>query len=411
MQYRLSPPAKLKTVITLPPSKSISNRLLILNALSCSDLPIENLSDCEDTRVIIDVFNSESNIFDVKGAGTAMRFLTAFLSVMEGEWIIKGSARMHERPIYPLVETLIALGADIEYLEKDGYPPLKIRGKHLEGGEVYLAGNMSSQFTSALLMIAPTMDKGLTIHLENEIISKPYIQLTLGLMEAYGIKSKWEGKDIIVKHQAYLPRPIRVEADWSAASYWYSFVSLLPEAEVTLLGLNKNSLQGDAYLKNLFEDLGVSTEFIRDGVIIRKSDKLTSKFFHDFVNEPDLAQTFVVTCCMQNIPFLFSGVQTLKIKETDRIQALKTELFKLGFVINENENRMMEWDGERCFPQKNAVIETYDDHRMAMSFAAACIPFGSIDIANPQVVSKSYPNFWGDLESAGFGIEKMENTH
>ncbi len=410
MQYKIFPPEKLQTTITLPPSKSISNRVLILNALSCSPYPIENLSDCEDTQVLIDAFNSDSNVFDVKGAGTAMRFLTAFLAEMEGEWIIRGNNRMHERPIYPLVNTLIALGAEIEYLEKEGYPPLKIKGKHLGGGEVYLSGNMSSQFVSALLMIAPKMDNGLIIHLENEVISKPYIHLTLGLMEKYGVKAKWEGKDITVKHQEYVPTPIKVEADWSAASYWYSIASLIPEAEVTLLGLNRNSLQGDSNLVNLFPDLGVSTEFIPDGVIIRKTKKSAKKFFHDFVNEPDLAQTFVVACCLLNVPFLFSGVQSLKIKETDRINALKTELLKLGYVLkDDNEYRMLEWDKERCFPQKNAVIETYNDHRMAMSFAPACIPFESVIIDNPGVVAKSYPKFWDDLKKAGFTIEEKKN--
>ncbi len=408
MQFKVTPPEKIKATITLPPSKSISNRLLILNALSCSEHPIENLSDCEDTRVIVDAFNSDSNIFDVKGAGTAMRFLTAFLATTEGEWIIRGNKRMHERPIHPLVETLVALGADIEYLEKKGFPPLKIKGKHLEGGEVYLAGNMSSQFTSALLMIAPTMDKGLTIHLENEVISKPYIQLTLGLMEAYGIKSKWEGRDITIKHQHYVPKSIRVESDWSAASYWYSIVALMPEAEITLLGLEKNSLQGDSNLRNLFTDLGVSTEFVPGGLTIRKKNVSTKKFFHDFANEPDLAQTFAVTCCLLHIPFLFSGMQTLKIKETDRIAALNKELSKLGFVIKESEDRLMEWDGERCFPESDPVIDTYDDHRMAMSFAPACIPFGSIKINDPQVVAKSYPNFWEDLKSAGFKIMEID---
>jgi len=409
MQFKVTPPEKIETTIELPSSKSISNRLLILNALSCSEHPIENLSKCEDTQVIIDAFNSDSNIFDVKGAGTAMRFLTAFLATTEGEWIIKGNARMHERPIYPLVETLGVLGSEIEYLEKKGYPPLKIKGKRLEGGEVYLSGNMSSQFTSALLMIAPTMNNGLTIHLENEVISKPYIQLTLGLMEAYGVKSKWEGNNITIKHQQYVPTSIRVESDWSAASYWYSIVALMPEAQITLLGLKRNSLQGDSNLHNLFADLGVCTEFVPEGVMLKKKKISTKKFFHDFSNEPDLAQTFAVTCCLLNVPFLFSGVQTLKIKETDRIEALKKELLKLGFVIKESENRLMEWDGERCFPANEPVIETYNDHRMARSFAPACIPLGSITINDPEVVSKSYPNFWEDLKSAGFKIREIEN--
>ena len=203
MQYKVFPPQTLRTTVQLPASKSISNRVAILNALSLNTRSVENLSDCEDTQVIIDAFNSDSNTFDVKGSGTAMRFLTAFLAGMEGEWIIKGSPRMHERPIHPLVETLTALGAEITYLQREGYPPLKIKGKKLKGGEVYLSGNISSQFTSALLMLAPTMDNGLVIHIEKKIVSKPYILLTMKMMEEYGVHAKWDENDIIVKRQQY----------------------------------------------------------------------------------------------------------------------------------------------------------------------------------------------------------------
>ncbi len=405
MQYKISPPQQLRATVQLPSSKSISNRALILNALSLSTFPIENLSDCEDTQVIIDAFNSDSNVFDIKAAGTAMRFLTAFLAGMDGEWVIKGSKRMHERPIHPLVETLQALGAEIEYLEKEGFPPLKIRGKKLKGGEVYVSGNISSQFISALLMIAPLMDNGLTIHIEDEIVSKSYIHLTLSMMEKYGVGAKWEGNKVVIKNQYYKPIPLTVEADWSAASYWYELVSLLPDAEVTLLGLERESLQGDANVANLFTDLGVSTEFTAEGVVIKKASKPQKKFFHNFVNEPDLAQTFAVTCCLLGVPFVFSGIQSLKIKETDRVQALKNELEKLGFVLRENEIGMLEWDGERCFAAETPVIDTYDDHRMAMSLAPACIHFNSMKINDPHVVAKSYPNFWNDLEAAGFNIE------
>jgi 3-phosphoshikimate 1-carboxyvinyltransferase len=402
------PPKQLSVTISLPASKSISNRILILNALGMNPIPPENLSDCEDTQVLLDAFNSESNVFDIRGAGTAMRFLTAFLAGMEGDWIVKGSPRMHERPIHPLVNTLTALGAQIEYIEKEGFPPLRIKGKKLKGGEVYMSGNISSQFISALLMIAPTMENGIVIHLENEIISKPYIELTLGLMAKYGIACKWEGNDIVVRRQDYVPAPFRVEADWSAASYWYEMVSLIPNAQVTLLGLEKESLQGDANIANLFCDLGVSTEFVADGVTLRKIKTSSKKFFRDFVNEPDLAQTFAAACCFLNLPFLFSGLQSLKIKETDRIAALQTELRKLGFVLNETGFGVLEWDGERIVKEDNPVIETYEDHRMAMALAPAAIVFGSVIINKPQVVSKSYPKFWDDLKTAGFIIEEIE---
>ena len=405
-QYNISPPESTRTSVQLPASKSISNRAIILNALSLNLHPISNLSDCEDTSVILDSFNSNSNVFDVKGAGTAMRFLTAFLAGMEGEWIIRGSKRMHERPIHPLVETLNALGAEIDYLEKEGFPPLKITGRPLKGGEVYLAGDISSQFISALLMVAPLMENGLTIHIEKNIVSRPYIDLTLGMMKEYGVHARWENNDITVKPQKYKAVELTVEADWSAASYWYEIVSLLPGSEVKLKGLIKKSLQGDANVANLFTDLGVTTEYISDGIIIRNAKKKTKKFFHDFVNEPDLAQTFAATCCFKGIPFLFSGIQSLKIKETDRVAALISELKKLGFLLKENGKGILEWDGERCFPDKEPAIDTYDDHRMAMSLAPGAVVFKSLIINDPAVVSKSYPNFWSDLKQAGFRIEE-----
>lgn len=405
-QYKISPPDALCTTVLLPASKSMSNRALILNALSLSSYPIRNLSDCEDTQVLIDAFNSKSNQFDIKAAGTAMRFLTAFLAGMEGEWIIKGSKRMHERPIYPLVETLMALGAEIDYLEREGYPPLRIKGRRLKGGEVYLSGNISSQFISALLMIAPLMENGLVMHIEKEIVSKPYIHLTLSMMEKCGVQVKWDGNDITVKPQRYNAVEFVVEPDWTAASYWYEMVSLIPGAEVTLKGLERNSLQGDANVTNLFIDLGVTTEYMSDGIIIRNTKKRTKKFFHDFVNEPDLAQTFAATCCFMGVPFLFSGIQSLKIKETDRVAALINELKKLGYLLKENEIGMLEWDGERCLPEKDPAIDTYDDHRMAMSLAPGAIVSGSLMINDPKVVSKSYPDFWNDLKQAGFTIEE-----
>ena len=406
LKYIITPPKSVQTTIQLPASKSISNRALILNALSLSTAPIKNLSDCEDTQVIIDAFNSNTYQFDIKAAGTAMRFLTAFLAGMDGNWIIGGSKRMHERPIHPLVETLIALGADIEYIEKDGYPPLNIKGKKLKGGEVYLSGNISSQFISALLMVGPIMENGLIMHIENEIVSKPYIQLTIGLMAKYGVKVNWEGNTISVKQQKYKPVEITVESDWSAASYWYEIASLIPGSEITLKGLTKESLQGDSNVVNLFTDMGVTTEFESDGIIIRSIKKRTKKFFHNFVNEPDLVQTFAAACCFKNTHFLFSGIQSLKIKETDRVQAMINEFKKLGYVLKENEIGMLEWDGERCEPVVNPSIDTYDDHRMAMSFTPGAIALGSININDPHVVSKSYPQFWNDLKHAGFKIEE-----
>lgn len=409
MAYKIDSPKSLYSTIVLPGSKSISNRAIILNALSLSKKKIENLSVSEDTRVIQDVFASKTNEFDVRGAGTAMRFLAAFLAGVKGEWILKGSERMHQRPIHPLVDTLITIGADIEYIGNKGYPPLKIKGRELEGGEVYLAANVSSQFISALMMIAPATKSGLTLHLEHEVLSKPYIHLTQKMMEDFGVSVRWEEKTIKIAPQPYIPTIYSVESDWSAASYWYSFVALMPEAEVKLKGLKRESLQGDANIVNLFADLGVSTTFVEDGVVLNKKNVVRGKFFHNFINEPDLAQTFAVTCCLLNIKFFFSGLQTLKIKETDRIAALITELEKLGYVLRETENGMLEWDGERCLTDETIVIDTYDDHRMAMAFAPASIVFKDMYINYPEVVTKSYPSFWDDLQQAGFKLNETGN--
>ena len=409
MAYKIYPPKSLFNTVTLPGSKSISNRAIILNALSLSKHQIENLSVCEDTRVIQDAFASNTNEFDVRGAGTAMRFLAAFLACVEGEWILKGSDRMHQRPIHPLVDTLITIGAQIEYIGNKGYPPLKIKGRVLEGGEVYLTANVSSQFISALMMIAPTTKFGLTLHLEHEIISRPYIHLTQKMMEDYGVDVKWDDKTIKIASQPYTATPYSVESDWSAASYWYSFVALMPEAEVLLKGLKKESLQGDANIVNLFADLGVTTTFVEGGAILNKKDVVRGKFFHNFINEPDLAQTFAVTCCLLNIPFFFSGLQTLKIKETDRIVALITELKKLGYVLQETETGILEWDGERCLTDETIVIDTYEDHRMAMAFAPASILFNDMYINYPEVVTKSYPTFWEDLKRGGFKLNETDN--
>lgn len=406
MQYKITAPKSVNISIQLPSSKSISNRALILNAISRSPYKIKNLSDCDDTQVMIDAFEKGENLIDVKAAGTSMRFLTAYMSRVPGEWIITGTERMQERPINVLVDALNSLGARIEYLGKLGFPPLKIRGSALDGGEIYLAGNVSSQFISALLMIGPTMTKGLTIHLEGEIISVPYIKLTLGMMEQYGVKAHWEDRTIKLYPEKYRPIEYTVESDWSGASYWYEIAALSDEARIELKGLFKNSMQGDAKVAELFSDLGINTEFTNEGVVLTKTDRITKKFFHNFVNEPDLAQTFAVTCCLMNIPFLFTGLQTLKIKETDRIEALKKELKKLGYILRDSQNSILEWDGELCKPETDPIIKTYEDHRMAMAFAPAAIKLDHLTISEPKVVSKSYPQFWKNMESIGFIIEE-----
>lgn len=405
MNYLIKGPALLKASVQLPASKSISNRALILNALSYSPYEIQNLSDCDDTEVMVKALNSNARDFDIKAAGTAMRFLTAFLSKVVGEWTITGTERMKNRPIKILVDALNALGGKVEYMDREGYPPLRIFGSALQGGEISLSGGVSSQYISALLMIAPLMENGLTLSLEGNIISKPYIHLTLQLMELFGVKAEWNGQVIKVQPQEYNPIRFTVESDWSAASYWYSMMALSKNAEIELSGLFKNSLQGDAAGAKLFAQLGVGTTFTDRGVVLKRTGNLAKKLVYNFVNEPDLAQTFVVTCVFLNIPFRFTGLQSLKIKETDRIVALKTELSKLGYILTDSNDSILEWNGERCEPEDSPVIATYEDHRMAMAFAPAALvrPEG-IEIAHPEVVTKSYPRYWDDLKAAGFII-------
>ncbi|GHS97835.1 3-phosphoshikimate 1-carboxyvinyltransferase [Bacteroidia bacterium] len=390
MIYKIQASHSIHTSINLPASKSISNRALILNALAKSSYPVENRSDSDDTRVLFNALQSSGPDFDIGAAGTSMRFLTAYLSQLEGNWTITGSERMKNRPIGILVDALRSIGAEIEYEDKEGFPPLHIRGKKLKGGKITLNGGVSSQYISALMMIAPCLKQGLKICLEGNIISKPYIQMTKGLMEIFGVNVFWEGQNIEIEPQDYIPVPFQVESDWSAASYWYEIQALAPDASVELLGLEENSLQGDAKIETVMADL------------LRLP--MNTVFQYDFTNEPDLAQTLVVTCCLLNIPFRFTGLQSLRIKETDRMTALQTELRKLGYIIQSESNSILEWTGKKGEPEPHPVIATYEDHRMAMAFAPVCLKTREIRIANPEVVSKSYPRFWLDLAQAGFII-------
>ncbi|MBA4408240.1 MAG: 3-phosphoshikimate 1-carboxyvinyltransferase [Bacteroidota bacterium] len=410
MKYLVSKPNKtLVGSIVLPGSKSIANRALIIHALSDSPYPIENLSDSDDTQVMEQVFNSNTNHFDIGHAGTAMRFLTAFLSQIVGEWTITGSDRMKQRPIGILVDALNKLGARIEYLENDGFPPLKIFGSHLKGCMLELDGSVSSQYISALLMIAPTIENGLTLRLKNKITSRSYIEMTLKLMEQFGVQHVWNGNEIRVTEQKYKASPFSVEADWSGASYWYEMAVLAKEVDVELIGLRAESLQGDAALAQWFEQLGIKTTATEKGSRLTKNGQTQPKFLQlNFIENPDVAQTFAVLCVMKQIPFHFTGLETLKIKETNRIAALQDELAKFGAEITEPAHGELKWEG--TFPlEKQAIpeIETYHDHRMAMAFAPTCQTFGPVAILDPMVVTKSYPEFWEDLRKVGFEIESL----
>ena len=383
--------------INLPASKSISNRALILNALSYSPYDILNLSDCDDTRVTLEALDSNDTTFDIGAAGTAMRFLTAFLSKTVGEWIITGSERMKHRPIKILVDALNSLGARIEYIENEGYPPLRIFGCALKGGEIHLKGSVSSQYISALMMIAPLMQEGLRIILDGKIISKPYIEMTIQMMQEFGAEIGISGNTIVIESQDYSPIEYLVESDWTAASYWYEILSLVGHGNVFLNGLFQNSYQGDSKVAEIFEQLGIHTTYMTEGILLTSTTINSQGLEYDFTDHPDLAQTLAVTCCLKGIPFLFTGLESLKIKETDRINALILELRKLGFVLIEKGEGRLDWEGELCEPDENIIIKTYDDHRMAMAFTPAGI-FNQIAIEHPEVVSKSYPNFWKDIE-------------
>ena len=401
----------LNGAITLPSSKSISNRALMIKALSGLDIEISNLSDAKDTQILAELFADKSRTaFDVGHAGTAMRFLTAYLAIKEGEFVLTGSERMQQRPIKILVDALRTLGAEIEYLKNEGFPPLKIKGKKFSGGEITIDGSVSSQYISALMLAAPYMENGLKINFEGQLTSKPYLEMTLEIIKYFGAKLTWKEDAIEVKAGKYVAKDFYVEADWSAASYWYSMVALAREAEITLFGLQKESLQGDAVVAKIYENFGVKTEFIENAIRLTKNSlpiTLHSPIFLDFTDCPDLAQTIAITCAALNIPAKLTGLSTLRIKETDRIAALQNELNKLGYNAEVEGNDLIigfsSPDSYRDCESTNPSVKTYNDHRMAMAFA----PLGllhPIKIENPDVVIKSYPNFWEDLERVGFVI-------
>lgn len=415
MQYRLTAPEHLATALRLPASKSISNRALILHALAQGTHRPVNLSDCDDTRVMIRALEGNAAEIDILAAGTAMRFLTAYLSVTPGTRLLTGTQRMQQRPIRILVDALRSLGADIAYAGNEGFPPLLITGSRLQGEAVTLAGNVSSQYISALLMVGAVLPHGLRLHLTGDIVSRPYIDLTLQLMRDFGAQAAWESADrIVVKPGGYRDTPFTVESDWSAASYWYQMMALMPTCEeepapsVELYGLFPRSYQGDSRGADLFARLGVRTAFTDRGVRLSKMGVPVARLVEDLVEIPDLAQTFVVTCCLMNIPFRFTGLQSLKIKETDRIQALINELHKLGYVIHSEQDSILSWNGERCPAEADPLIATYEDHRMAMAFAPTCLCVPHLRIDHPEVVSKSYPAYWDDLRAAGFGVTYCE---
>lgn len=399
------PTRKIKAHIQLPASKSESNRLLILNALSGNQLHINNLSNASDTQNLLNILSNKTKEIDVQDAGTSMRFLTGYYAATNQHKIITGTERMKQRPIAPLVQALSELGFDIRYQEKENFPPLEIVPVNMDkiDDEVWIEGNVSSQYISSLLLIASFLPKGICIHLTSELISRPYVEMTLKILEHFGIKHHWSRDGIAIHHTPLQPQNYTVGADWSAASYWYAMAFLADEAEIFLEGLQNNWVQGDQQILEWMKRFGISTEFTSSGATIKKTSvNFPSLMGMNFKDNPDLAQTFAVMFAAKNICSSFSGIDSLKIKETDRVTALQTELAKINMTFEFAPKFFFyQLRGAFCFPQQ--MIHTYNDHRMAMSFAPLAL-LGSIEIENPEAVKKSYPGFWKDLQLAGFVI-------
>jgi len=399
------PSGSIKTSILLPASKSESNRALIIDALTNHQCTLQNLSEARDTQTMQRLLHSQDQTLDVIDAGTTMRFLTAYVAVTNKNKILTGTSRMCERPISILVDALRSLGATITYLNKEGFPPIHVQALQYNGeNELAIRGDVSSQYISALLMIAPTLPDGIKLKLSGHVGSRPYIQMTLKQMEHFGIQTQWKENIITIRKQNYIPATFWVESDWSAASYWYSIAALAGQAEIELRGLKQNSLQGDSAIAGIMEQLGVQSTFVEGGVKLTKSAPAKNVSV-DFTHCPDLAQTVAVICAAKSIHLTLTGIGSLKIKETDRIKALQQELIKFGATLQETTKEVYEvtrisgWKSS----EQPVVIETYDDHRMAMAFAPLALQ-QNIRILHPQVVVKSYPRFWQDLTQAGFNI-------
>ncbi|HEY1040944.1 MAG TPA: 3-phosphoshikimate 1-carboxyvinyltransferase [Bacteroidia bacterium] len=398
----------IKGNIVLPSSKSISNRLLIIKTVGRLTTELHNLSSAKDTLTMQQCVSNlyQLNTFDIGHAGTVMRFLTAVFANTNGERMITGSDRMKQRPIAELVNCLRQLGADITYVEKEGYPPLSIKGKQLEGGKIRMNGSISSQYISALLMIAPCLASPLEIEFEGDLVSKPYIDMTIQLMKEFGAEVYWKESCIYCSNKPYSNNVgfYEVESDWSSASYMYSMAALTKEAEITVSGLHQKSLQADSECMKLFAELGVTSHFKSNGdLVITKNKLLADKLQIDFTACPDIAQTLAVVIAAKGIKAELSGLKTLKIKETDRITALQNELAKIGVLIHTTDESIS-IDASSIHSSDNA-IHTYHDHRMALAFAPLALVLDHIEIEDPQVIEKSYPEYWEHMKQLGFTVE------
>ncbi len=412
MNYSISitAPRRIEGEIDLPASKSISNRVLLLNALCATPGRLSNLAQCDDTDAVLTALaQPDASEVNIGAAGTAMRFLTAYFATRVGRAVvIDGTERMRQRPIGVLVDALRQLGADIEYMEAEGYPPLKITGTRLHGGALRVSGSVSSQYITAILLIAPVIG-GIALTIEGEIMSRPYIDMTLALMARYGVKAEWRDNVIHVPAGEYTALDFTVEADWSAASYWWAMQAIVPQSRITLKGLEPQSLQGDSHIAELMSQMGVTGNWCGCYLDLRSNGGVgcCCSTFADLSGTPDIAQTLVVMLCLMDRPFRITGLRTLRIKETDRLEALRIELRKLGYVVKVEGDDAISWHFETTSAEASPHISTYHDHRMAMAFAPAAIRFPGLIIDDAQVVSKSYPLFWEHLRQAGFKIEEV----
>lgn len=410
----LSHPSKeIQSTITLTGSKSESNRALIIRELSNGTVKVENLSEAADTvgmqaalSAVKTADASTATTIDIGPAGTAMRFLSTFLQTQSGNFVLTGTQRMKERPIGLLVDALTAIGADISYIENEGFPPLRIKGPFTQSSnQVSIPGDISSQYISSLLLSAPSFPQGLQLNILGELTSRPYVTMTLNMLSECGISYEWTDNTIRIPAQEFAETTLYVEPDWSAASYWYAIVALSKAATIRLPGLRTSSLQGDIAIAEIMTHFGVHTTFEDEGILLQKTDITSEEKIFDFKECPDLAQTVVVVAAAQRRNVSFKGLETLKIKETDRIAALQTEIAKFGCqLIEENEVYHLRTDGFHL-PQQLS-FDTYEDHRMAMAFAPLALMFEQVNIIDPQVVEKSYPDYWKHLEQVGFQLSR-----
>lgn len=391
-------------VQSLPSSKSLSNRALIIHALSDNTSKLENLSSARDTQLMLSLIHNPEKVINVMDAGTTMRFLTAYFSITRQSKILTGTDRMKERPIHLLVNALRSLGVTIQYLGKEGFPPLEVMGFERQlTDRLSIRGDVSSQFISALMMVAPNLPRGLTLSLEGKVGSLPYLRMTAALMEQFGVKPNFQGTDIIIPAKAYKAAKYRVEPDWSAASYWFAFAALASDAQLLLPGVEPAALQGDRVIVDIMSLLGVAARFDVDGMTLTKQPVKVQKLEWDFTDCPDLAQTVLPVCTALGIPGSFTGLESLRIKETDRIHALQQELSKIGGQLEEISGTWTLMPSP--IPSGKPVIHTYHDHRMAMGFAPL-VTRRDITIEAPEVVQKSYPTFWSDLRALGVKMEE-----